>query len=432
MKDIEIIFEKSWEDIVVNYIRNNKYRIRKGPIHDGAASHTVFVDDAPAGKFYFHKREPAAGFVGSWANYSEDCFEEKEIEFLKDGAHTISFKIMEDDIGEVALGAVELYGPAPEYHRGERIEASSLKPDAFGGTAKLHPTTQRTVINLNVAETKRLGNSVTFHFPYGCKGRYKMRVYYYSRKQQGLYEIFYLFNGSGRYTVEGTDYPLVSGSMVLIRPNETRHLVLSKDVENEYITIEFQPAFVRTTDPKLWLLEAFENRPDGVRNLYLDQEIPRELSRFIRGMAESNENDPYRARIKLAIQMQMILYLINDLYQIRRKYEVELQSEDMVIEVMRYINAYLTEDISLKSIAGAFYTSKSNLDYMFRKKNGYSIHAYILLKRLLLAQEQLKKGIPAHEVCTMCGFKEYTTFYRQYKKHFGISPRAEKEKQNNS
>ncbi len=423
---MEIIYEKAWEDIVVSYIRNNKYQIKKGPIHDGAASHTVLVDGAPAGKFYFHKREPAAGFVGSWADYSEECFEEKEIAFLTDGAHTISFQIKEDDTGEVALGAVALYGPAPEYCLCARIEASALPAEAFGGTAKLHPRTQRTVINMNVTETKRVGNSVTFYFPDVPQGRYRMRVYYYSRKHRGMYEIFYLFNGSGRYIVEGTDYPLVSGSMVLIRPNETKQLVLSKDTENEYITIEFLSAFVYTTDPKLWLLEAFDLRPDGVQNLYLDQEIPRELSRFIRGIADSNESNPYRARITLAIKMQMILYLINEMYQVRRRNDVALQSEDLVIEVMRYINAYLTEDISLKSIAGAFYTSTSNLDYLFRKKNGYSLHSYILLKRLLFAQEQLKKGVPAHDVCTICGFKEYTTFYRQYKKHFGISPRDEK------
>ncbi len=426
MRDMEIIYEKSWEDIVVNYIRNNKYRIQKGPIHDGAASHTVLVDGVSAGKFYFHKREPAAGFVGSWADYSEDCYEEKEITFHKDGAHTISFQIMEDDTGEVALGAVALYGPAPEYTLHTRTEASSLPAEAFGGTAKLHPRTQRTVINMNVAETKRVGNSVTFYVPDAPKGHYRMRVYYYSRKHQGMYEIFYLFSGSGRYFVEGTDYPLVSGSMMLIRPSETKQLVLSKDTENEYITIEFQSAFVHTTDPKLWLLEAFDLRPNGVQNLYLDQEIPRELSRFIRGIADSSESNPYRARITLAIKMQMILYLINEMYQVRRKNDVDLQSEDLVIEVMRYINAYLTEDISLKSIAGAFYISKSSLDYLFRKKNGYSIHSYILLKRLLFAQEQLKKGVPAHDVCTLCGFKEYTTFYRQYKKHFGISPRDEK------
>lgn len=424
--DMEIIYEKSWEDLIVCYIRNNKYRIKKGPIHDGAASQSVFVDGNPAGKFYFHKREPAAGFLGRWADYQEDCFEEKEIEFSEDGQHTISFYTMDDDVGEVALGAVELYGPAPEYEKKTRIEASELTPDSFGGTAKLHPGTQRTVVNLNAAETKRLGSSVTFKFPYEIKGKYKMRVYYYSRKKHGLYEIFYLFNGNGRYIVEGTDYKLTSGCMILLRSSETRQLVLSKDTVNEYVTIEFHPDFIKTIDPKRHLLEAFDQRPEGAFNLYLDKETPRELSRFIKGIAESNANDPYTARIKLAIELQMTLYLISEMHQARQKAGVMLESEDLVTKVMRYINKYLTDDISISTLAEVFYTSKSNLDYLFHKKNGYSIHSYILLKRLLMAQELLKNGVSANEVCNSCGFKEYTTFYRQYKKHFGVSPREEK------
>lgn len=426
---MEIPYEKSWEDIIVSYIKNNKYRIKKGPIHDGAASQSVSVDGRPSGKIYFHKREPAAGFLTSWSNYSEDWFEDKEVEFYGDGTHSVVFSTMEDDVGEVALGAIELYNTTPTKERLLRIEASELSPDAFSGTAKLHPLTRRTVINLNATETKRIGSSVTFTIQDIAKGKYILRVYYYSRRRKGMYEIFYLFNGSGKYIVEGTEYELLPGCMILLRPNETRQLVLTKDAANDYITIEFQSEFIRVIDPKLWLLEAFNNRSSGVMNLYMDKEIPRELSRVLKGIAESSENDPYKARISLAIKLQMILCLINETYRNMEQLGTEPESEDLARKVMRYINSYLTEDISTASIAKAFYTSKSNLDYIFHKTNGYSIYSYILLKRLLLAQELLQKGISASEVSFQCGFKEYSTFYRQYKKHFGISPQISKRKE---
>ena len=65
------------------------------------------------------------------------------------------------------------------------------------------------------------------------------------------------------------------------------------------------------------------------------------------------------------------------------------------------------------------------LDCVFKKSQGCTLRAYVMTKRLLWARQKIMEGALAGEVSYLCGFKEYSTFYRQYKKIFGVSPKMD-------
>ena len=58
----------------------------------------------------------------------------------------------------------------------------------------------------------------------------------------------------------------------------------------------------------------------------------------------------------------------------------------------------------------------------FKAETGYTIHGYLNEKRLLLAREKIGAGEPLIRVSEDCGFQDYSTFSRAYKKRFGASP----------
>ena len=60
--------------------------------------------------------------------------------------------------------------------------------------------------------------------------------------------------------------------------------------------------------------------------------------------------------------------------------------------------------------------------HTFKEQTGYSIGSYLSTKRLLLAKELILSGKPITDVCYECGFKNYSTFSRAYKKCFGADP----------
>ena len=87
-------------------------------------------------------------------------------------------------------------------------------------------------------------------------------------------------------------------------------------------------------------------------------------------------------------------------------------------------NLYTIRDIS--EVADAVFVTESYLYRLFKRELFKSPKKYITEKRLLLAQNGLKKGKRPTEVAAECGFEDYTTFYRNYTELFGKSPSEER------
>ena len=164
--------------------------------------------------------------------------------------------------------------------------------------------------------------------------------------------------------------------------------------------------------------------------LYEPQIIYSELSTQIKRVTAIPPLDLSIQQIGLKIKLQMILYQINLLYISKEQYKEESISLDLVDQVIQYINTYLYEDINIDVLADKFSINKTSLNYFFRKKNGYTIHHYITLKRLLSVQLLVQQGKSVVDAAMSVGFQDYSTFYRQYKKHFGHSPKDEKTRKN--
>ena len=82
--------------------------------------------------------------------------------------------------------------------------------------------------------------------------------------------------------------------------------------------------------------------------------------------------------------------------------------------------------LSLDHLSERFFISKSHLNRMFKKATGTTAWDYIVVKRLLMARSLLSEGMVPTDVYLKCGFRDYTTFFRAYKKHFGSTPKEYK------
>jgi len=87
------------------------------------------------------------------------------------------------------------------------------------------------------------------------------------------------------------------------------------------------------------------------------------------------------------------------------------------------INLNLNEDLSIDIISEKFYLNKYYLMHLFKQETGYTLHNYIQKKRVIRAAELLRSGLQAGEVCSLCGFGDYSTFVRTFKKEFNLSPK---------
>ena len=91
-----------------------------------------------------------------------------------------------------------------------------------------------------------------------------------------------------------------------------------------------------------------------------------------------------------------------------------------------YIEDHLEEDLTLEKLAAAFYVSKYHIAHVFKDSTGLSVHQYIMKKRLFACKNAIPDCENISDVYLQFGFKDYSSFYRAFKKEFGISPKEYK------
>lgn len=234
-----------------------------------------------------------------------------------------------------------------------------------------------------------------------------------------MYEIYYFLSGDCSYLIEGCEYVLKPHDLLLTRSAEAHKMVLHADAPYERIVIHFHPSLLAQLDPDGLLLRPFTDRPLGTRNLYrsADDTPARWRSCFdlLRLPAVS------AAQTRLHV-IQCLLGILDSIAFAGAASADASQAADHACDLIRYVNAHLFEDLSLRSISEAFFLSPSQLNRLFRRASGSSCWSYIQLKRLLAARELLRQGQPATAVCEACGFRDYSAFYRAYRAQFGAAP----------
>ena len=122
----------------------------------------------------------------------------------------------------------------------------------------------------------------------------------------------------------------------------------------------------------------------------------------------------------------IFLQLMVQLNRLARGTKSQQEGEELsplVQNAMNYIGENLNSALSLEEIAGSLFVSKYHLSHAFSREVGVSVYRYVMLRRLMVARQQLAAGEPAGQVCRNCGFSDYTSFYRAFKSEYGISPR---------
>ena len=103
----------------------------------------------------------------------------------------------------------------------------------------------------------------------------------------------------------------------------------------------------------------------------------------------------------------------------------ELNHEEalaLVDEIAEYIAAHYAVIEDLSFVREQFHYSAVHVNTLFRQQLGVSLWRYVLHIRLDRACDMLVNGIHASEAALSCGFKDYSTFYRLFKKSYGITP----------
>lgn len=241
-----------------------------------------------------------------------------------------------------------------------------------------------------------------------------------------FHKIIVFLAGSASYGIEGRSYPLQPGDMALVASGCIHRPEAAPGAPYDRMILYISPEFLRQHSTPDCELETcfslartqfdFVVRPGARQKELLDLLYALELA--------CGEPDFAQALLAQSLFWQFFVQLSRGMRAHDLSYAQPGAEDEKIVAILRYLSAHLTEQVSIDALAAQFYISKYHMMRRFRAETGYTIHNYLITKRLMLARELITGGMPVTQACYASGFHDYSAFSRAYRKQFSQPPSA--------
>lgn len=234
------------------------------------------------------------------------------------------------------------------------------------------------------------------------------------------YELLFCLTGQLPYRVEGSAYRLEPGTVLFIHPYQL-HQATPARASAERIALRFRSCVLEQRGQDLAHL-FLEEAPKQNNLLFLDPKAQKVIYGILSDMLREKAEDGFcRAQVEDALLTQLLFYLARVPGQ--SPPQRESSEERLVQRVIEYLEEHLAEENSLSHLGEQFFTDRYQLSRSFSKQVGCPPHRYLTYKRLQRAAQLIEEGTPASQAAALCGFEDYSNFYRRFRSAFGTNPR---------
>lgn len=273
-------------------------------------------------------------------------------------------------------------------------------------------------------DSAKRGYLHTFHKFFHLRDQIKMVFDYH---HHDFCKIVIMIKGKVDYVIEGKSYRLRPWDILFINHSQIHRPIIDASEEYERIIIWIDPNELKKFNSESSnLLECFidtEKKQNCLLRLQFKQidSIKEQLEKI----SDEVNSEAFGKDIYTNVLIVQLLILLNRFSMDRDLVSIsdDVQYDKTVVALMEHINHHIQEDIGIDKLANAFYMSKYHLMRKFKQFTGYSIHHYILKKRLLLSKNLILNDVSMTDVARQSGFTDYTSFFRAFKKEFGVSPK---------
>lgn len=250
----------------------------------------------------------------------------------------------------------------------------------------------------------------------------------YSYHYHDFDKILILISGDVTYHIEGKTFKLEPYDIVLVNAFEVHKPVINSNSPYERVIIYISPDFIDSyKKDNVDLSRCFVNAKENNTNVLRINSLKKsKLYSVVNELDESFKDNLFGNELyKKALFIEFMIHLNRLSINKEINYIETNYSNKKILSVIKYINDNLSKDMSIDSLAAHFFISKYYLMHSFKDETGFTINNYITTKRLLYAKSLIESGISITNACYQCGFKNYSTFSRAYKKVFNTSARKD-------
>ena len=245
--------------------------------------------------------------------------------------------------------------------------------------------------------------------------------------------IIYTILGKGTIIIDDIKYYMSSGSVLMWRANQKYHICTSHE-KTEYLIIHFDFTNENCVTNSFKIMPeplTIFNEDRIVDNIVIDDctefnstiYIPsaKHLEELFLGINSEFKKPKKHMNMRIGAKMTIILSYISNSYVLN----TSSKNIDKAYEIIEYIHENYTKDLTNSDIAKHFNFHPQHINKIVKRKTGYSLHKYVIMRRISKAIDLIETTkMSIAEIAEKIGFQNVCHFSRYFKEFMGTSPRA--------
>lgn len=240
-------------------------------------------------------------------------------------------------------------------------------------------------------------------------------------------ELLYVKNGSYTVLLDGVEYEIKKGDLVLFCSNAIHHVFTKNLPENEYYVIKISPAFFlqfSTQEEGAEYVMRFAINRKGSKSIWTREELEgTPLYSALQSLIAEHESNQYASQVAIKLKIMELLVEILRSDSPADEKAPHHQTAALIYNTMVYVRNHYAEDMDERELAKSLGMSYSYFSRSFRRVTGMTFKQYLNRTRVNQAEKMLCRGSASvSEVATRCGYNSISYFISVYKSITGKTP----------
>ena len=242
------------------------------------------------------------------------------------------------------------------------------------------------------------------------------------------FQIYYVVSGKIIHHINQNCAELCSGDAFILPPNLSHYIETASD-EVDFYSLSFMPEFIQRNAESNRLVSDFLYHLKTVQSGDIQPKFSfsYEDTLFInlifqRILKEFQDNKTGKTEMLKGNVVVLLTLFARVYFEEQADTLTTQENKRLIIHCIEYIKTHFNENITLSNIVHHCGMSKTCFCSLFSSMVGTSFKDYLNHYRIKKAVEFLSCGEKLANVSTYCGYNDFSTFYRNFKKHMGVSP----------
>lgn len=242
------------------------------------------------------------------------------------------------------------------------------------------------------------------------------------------FQVYYVIHGRITHHLENTTADLMAGDIFILPPNQP-HYIEAPDGEVDFYSLSFMPDYFQTVKEANKLIldflvylqsEQAEKIEPKISLSYEDTIFTNALLQRILTEFSGNKtgkNEIIKESVSVLLSLFARVYFEENATALVAK-----ENRQLVMHSIEYIKNHFDEELTLSEMVRRSAMSKTSFCTIFHCVTGMPFKEYLNRYRVQRAAELIAAGEKVSAAGNCCGYSDFSTFYRNFKKYTQLSP----------